>query len=119
MQRKRHQKRVNNAKNENEIWKIVKDITNPKNENKLKLTENNEEISDEGKVADTFNNFFVEKINKLKENIDSRYIEDPLQRLKKKMEGRNIKFSLKQVTEQKVLKTMKSLKQKRSANDAL
>ena len=31
------------------------------------------------------------------------------------MEGRNIKFSLKQVTEQKVQKTMKSLKQKRSA----
>ena len=57
----------------------------------------------------------MDKINKLKENIDARYIEDPLQRLRKKMEGRNIKFSLKQVTEQKVQKTMKSLKQKRSA----
>ena len=112
---KANEDRVNKAKNENEIWKVVKDITNPKSESNWKLKENDEEITEEGKVADVFNNFFVQKIAKLKENIDSRYVEDPLQRLKKKMEGRNLKFSLKQVTERKVLKVIKSMKQKRSA----
>ena len=50
-------------------------------------------------MADIFNQFFVKKIKLLKENIDVSYVEDPLARLKSKLAGKNLHFSLKTVTE--------------------
>ena len=47
---------------------------------------------------------------KLKENIDPNYVEDPLSRLKEKLEAKNLHFSLKTVTEARVLKTINGLK---------
>ena len=57
----------------------------------------------------------INKIQKLKDNIDPNYVEDPLTRLKAKMEGKNLHFSLKSVSEEKVLKTIKGLKYKKSS----
>ena len=37
-------------------------------------------------TADIFNDYFIEKIEKLKENINKSYVKEPLERLKKKME---------------------------------
>ena len=71
-------------------------------------------INDEQIIADTFNTFFVEKIEKLKEGIDPEYIEDPLVRLTKKMvDKKHLKFHLKQVKEKQVLHTLKSLNKKK------
>ena len=42
-----------------------------------------------------FQQFFVEKIIKLKDNIDPNYVEDPLIRLKEKLEPMKLSFSLK------------------------
>ena len=50
---------------------------------------------------------------KLKENLDQSYVEDPLSRLKTKLEQKNLKFKLKTVSEEKVLKTIKSMKHKK------
>ena len=72
-------------------------------------------ITDEEEVANTFNSFFVEKISVLKENIDPARIKDPLEKLVKKVKGRNLKFSLKTVTEIKVKKILKGMKKKKSA----
>ena len=47
---------------------------------------------------------------KLKENIDLNYVEDPLSTLKEKLEAKNLHFSLKTVTEARVLKTINGLK---------
>ena len=47
---------------------------------------------------------------KLKENIEPNYVEDPLSRLKEKLEAKNFHFSLKTVTEARVLKTINGLK---------
>ena len=52
----------------------------------------------EKQIADIFNDFFISKIEKLKEGIDKDYVKDPLEKLKKKMESKKLKFSLKQVT---------------------
>ena len=66
-------------------------------------------------IANIFNDYFIEKIEKLKETIEKNYVKEPLEKLRKKMEKRNIKFALKTVTEEKVKKAMLSLKKKRSA----
>jgi hypothetical protein len=78
--------RIKKAKDENEVWKIVKDVTTPRTNQNITLIENGVEITKEEEVAELFNEFFVEKISKLKQNIDNKYKEDPLQRLKAKME---------------------------------
>ena len=55
--------RINKAKNENEIWRIVNDVTQPKKDVEFKLrTESGSSTSDNQKVADIFNDYFVTKI---------------------------------------------------------
>ncbi len=89
--------RVREANDENEIWKVIKDLANPKSDSTIRLVEDGEIIEDEREVADIFNTFFVSKISDPKDNIDSTKVEDPLTRLKKKMDSKNLKFLLKTV----------------------
>ena len=58
------------------------------------LIENDIKIVKEEVVAEIFNQFFVNKIQKLEGNIDPSYVEDPLTRLKAKLEGKKLHFSL-------------------------
>jgi hypothetical protein len=51
----------------------------------------------------------------LKDGIDIKYVKEPLAKLRKKMEPKNIKFSSKTVTEKTVYKAICSLKKKKSA----
>ena len=99
----------------NEVWKIVKEISSPNRNNNIILNEDGIEITDGKEVAEIFNNFFIQKIEKLKDNIDISIVEDPLERLRNKMQPKNLKFSLQTVTEAKVLKAIKQMKNKKSA----
>ena len=45
-----------------------------------------------------------------KENMNKKYVEEPLKKLNKKMENKNLKFTLKTMTEKKVRKAMMSKK---------
>ena len=65
-------------------------------------------------VAEIFNEFFVQKIEKLKENIDQSYVEDPLVGLKNKVESKNLKFNLATISEEKILKAIKGMKTRRA-----
>ena len=47
--------RIEEANNEQEIWKIVKEINNPRQEAVWSLNENNEKIEDETKISNVFN----------------------------------------------------------------
>ena len=67
-------------------------------------------MMDEEEVAEIFNAHFTEKIDKLKTNIDKKYIEEPLARLNTKMANRNLTFSLKTVSEKTLQKAMVSTK---------
>ena len=80
-----------------------------------KLKDGGKETEDEQEIADTFNKFFVDKLANLKKNIDPEMKKDPLEKLRKKMQGRNLKFSLKPVTEKTVKKAMHAMKKKKSA----
>ena len=56
----------------------------------------------------------MDKIEKLKDNIDQEYDKDPTEKLKEKMKEKNLKCSLKTVTEKQVLEAMKDMKKKKS-----
>ena len=51
----------------------------------------------------------------MKEGIDKDYVKEPLEKLKKKLEKKNLKFSLKTVSEEVVKKAMNKMKKKKSA----
>ena len=61
------------------------------------------------------NDFFVNKIEDLKVKIDGTLKSDPLEQLKKKVERKNLKFSLKTVSVKAVTKIMKKMKKKKSS----
>ena len=107
--------RIEKAKDVNETWRIVKEINNPKQESAWKIKNGDVETVDEKEIANTFNKFFVDKVANLKQNIDLSIIKDPLEKLKKKMEGKNLKFSLKPVSEKTVKKAMDKMKKKTSS----
>jgi hypothetical protein len=50
---------------------------------------------DDSIIADTFNTYFIEKIENLKQNIDNEYKEDPFSKLEQKLKSNKSKFTLK------------------------
>ena len=46
-------------------------------------------VTQEKEVANTFNDFFINRVESLKKNIDQSLVEDPLVRLKEKMKKVN------------------------------
>ena len=64
-------------------------------------------------VAEEFNSFFKEKIEKLANNINKNPNIDPVSEMKKKLKHSNLKFSLRTVKEKQVLRILKALKGKK------
>ena len=106
--------RIANADNEGEMWRIVNKIVKPKSDNQIIINSPEGPITEEAKVADAFNKFFVDKIESLKERIDPNSITDPLTRIKEKFANSNLKFKLKPVTISQVKKSMKTMSKKKS-----
>ena len=76
--------RISEAKNEGEVWKVVNEIIKPKSDHKIVLTSDQGDVTEDMEVATRFNEFFVKKIDTLKEKIDPSLINDPLARIQKK-----------------------------------
>ena len=110
----RNGERIAEAKNEGETWRVVNEIIKPKSESTIVINVNDEETSDEHKVADAFNTFFVEKICILKESVDPNLVKDPLERLKENVKNKNLAFKLKSVSPTTVQKLMKQMAKKKS-----
>ena len=72
-------------------------------------------IKDEQIIADTFNKFFIDKIENLKANIDPEYVEDPLTRLEAKMKKKNLNFKMKKINHKQLLLIVKKINIKKSA----
>ena len=107
-------KRIEEAKNEGEVWNVIREINSPRNEDTWALKENDEIITNEKKIAEKFNHYFIDKIEALKARIDPNKVKEPLNKLRAKMEGKNLNFTLKTVTERTVRKVMDKMKKKKS-----
>ena len=97
-------------KREDEIWKVINEVSKPKEERIWTLKEEEREITDKKEIAEIFNKFFIKKIEELKDNIDPNQIRDPIRKLKEKVKFKYLKFNLKTVSENKVKKVMDSMK---------
>ena len=99
-----------------EVWNSLNDILKPDRvaRNSLKIETENKSIEDPLELAESFNNFFKEKVEGLAPRIKNDRLTDPLPRLREKLHDCNLKFSLKTVSESEVLKILKSLKPKKS-----
>ena len=69
------------SKSEKEIWNVINDVTNPKNNTSWCIKIGDVEHTDHKFISDSFNNYFKTKIETLKDNIDGTLIEDPMARI--------------------------------------
>ena len=67
---------------------------------------------EETAVAEAFNEYFITKVNNLKDGIDPSQKRDPFEKLAEKMKNNKSKFVLKNFSQNKLLKIMKKLKKK-------
>ena len=92
-----------------------REVTKPKEDKQWTPKEGGREICDELEIAEIFNQFFVQKIEDLKENSDTTQIKDPTEKLREKVRSKNLHFTLKTVTEKRVAEVMNEMKKKKSA----
>ena len=120
-------KNITSASSVKDIWNSIGDILKPERLAKpsIKIQIGDQLIEDPLRIAETFNVFFKEKVEKLTANIKKQPINgrnpgyldpdyDPFIRLREKLRGSNLKFNLKTVSEKIVLGILKALKPKKS-----
>ena len=90
---KRNADRISEAKNEGETWKVINEIIKPRSPVTITITTPEGELTDELEIATAFNEYFVDKISKLKENIDQSTVEDPLRRIQEKVKNKNLQIN--------------------------
>ena len=112
--RKFNNDRIEKAGNDNEMWQVANDVIKPRKGSEWRRNIDDVITEDEEKIANSFNNHFINKVEKLKEGINKNNIENPLQKLKVNLEGRSLKFSLKKINKSTLLKSIKKIKKKKS-----
>lgn len=96
------------------IWKIANDIMKPSGQKMISLKENHQVVSDSKKVAEILNDFFIKKISSLREKIHIAGNNDPLEKVKRKVNGKNLFFRLKPVPEKHVANVIRKMNKKKS-----
>ena len=107
--------RIARARREDEVWKVLNEVTKPKEDKQWTLLEGGKEVENEEKIAEIFNDYFIRKIEDLKDNIDSTQIKDPTEKLKEKVKNKNLHFSMKTVRVKKVREVMAEMRKKKSS----
>ena len=73
-------------------------MTKPKEDKKWTLKEGGKETRDEIEIPEIFNQFFVQKIENLKDNIATAQIKYPKEELHEKISAKKLHFTLRTVT---------------------
>ena len=108
--------KIMSSNNPAAMWKTVSNIIRPKSNKKLMLSVGGEELTDEKEIADTFGKFFVDKVKRLRENIDKSYICDPTSKLREKnSEKKRPIFAIRPVSEDEVKQAISAIKPKTSS----
>ena len=109
-------KRIEEACNEKEIWNVANEVINPRRENEWNiLNKDGENITDKAGVAECFNEFFITKVQELKDNIDPTLVEDPLARLANKLKGIGTSLEFKTISQTQTKNFLKKLNKKKSS----
>jgi hypothetical protein len=104
--------KFNNLSHPNDAWKAAKQLTNPKTPQVLQLRVGDTIVEEELMVANTLNDFFVEKVKKLRDDIIEPRESQPVNK-SPRLEAS--KLELRTVTEGEVQKAIKGLKSKPSS----
>jgi exonuclease III len=108
--------RIEEATNEKELWSIANDVLNPRKDTEWNVVDRDgENVKDESKVAEIFNEFFINKVEQLKKGIDPTIVEDPMVRLRGKMKNNKTKLEFNTITEKQLTKHLKNLNKKKSS----
>ena len=105
------------ARGNKEVWKVVNNITKPTEaENKMNIMAGGVLTTDEQKIANEFNNFYIKKVRDLSEGIDKELAINPTKLLQEEQRAKNVKKKLtfKPVQEAKIYKLIRDLKPKTS-----
>jgi hypothetical protein len=70
--------KFNNLSHPNDTWKAAKQLTKPKSSQVIQLRVGDRIVEEEAMVANTLNNFFVEKVQKLRADIIEPPISQPV-----------------------------------------
>ena len=98
------------------MWNIANDVLNPRKEAVWNIEKGDgNTVTEEENVAEAFNDFFIEKVEQLKKNIDPSLVEDPLVRLAGKMKNHENKIEFKEISEKQFSKHLKKLNKKKSS----
>ena len=109
------QKRILEAENSTkELWNLANRRFKKKSRSELELLEKDRKVTSNQEVADVLNKFFVDKIDNLKNKVNTKWQHpDPLTKLKEKTKREDFPhFDLKTVNEAEVIKAIKGLKPK-------
>ena len=114
--REKRGQNITSSSDVKQIWKSISDVLNPEgiSKNSLKIETEDQIIESPLELAEVFNSFFKNKVEKLSSGIKNHQKIDPLSKLRIKLQGSELNFKLKTVSEDKVLAIMKSLKSKKS-----
>ena len=114
--REKRGQKIDSLSNVTQIWKCITDVLNPEgiSKNSLKIEKEGQVMESPSELAEVFNTFFKNKVEKLASGIKNHQKIDPLSKLRIKLQGSKLNFRLKTVSEDKVLAIMKSLKSKKS-----
>ena len=99
----------------NNLWKVFNKKAKGQRKDGMKLKEDGKIIEDEKEIADIFNNFFKEKIDTIKQNIETIPEKDPMEKIHELVAGKAVHFDLRPVSLQETIDALKSLKARKSS----
>ena len=98
------------------MWSIANDVLNPRKETEWNIIDKDgKNLKDELSVAETFNEYFIDKVEQLKKGIDKSLVEDPLVRLKERMKNNKTKLEFNTITQKQLTKHLKKLNKEKSS----
>ena len=114
--RENNGKNITEVSNVKEVWHCINDILKPETItiNSMKIESDNHMIEDPVELAEKFNSFFIDKVEKLATRIKKNPNSDPFSKLRGKLHDLDLRLKLRTVNEKEVLKILKSLKPKKS-----
>jgi len=96
-------------------WHIANKFLGKSKSTDMPLIENGKTITDDKEKAETMNEFFIEKVELLRGQINPKQIENPLQKLKQACQWKNRNFQFKKVTKKEVERIISKMKKSSSS----